>query len=261
VTERATEKMMLCNRNQVYSSGFTRFWKSLQNFKECNTAIQRWPSFRYPFFAGNRRIAGRFLQKTAPLPRILDNGSQGINNSTRVMALFDQILGAIANPNQQGSPDQLGGIINTVQQLATSRGVDPATTQTALSVAGGYVRSALQQQRAQGGNVEGLVNQYAGTTPNAGAVQALFSPSQQQQVAQAISQATGLNAETVQSILPVIIPIALNFLKSGATAQTPQPGGAGGNPVLGAFLDADGDGDVDLGDTMSMAGRFLNQSR
>lgn len=180
------------------------------------------------------------------------------------MALFDQILGAIDNPNQQASPGQLGGIINTVQQLATSRGVDPATTQTALSVAGGYVRSALQQQRAQGTNVEGLVNQYAGTSPNMGAVQALFSPSQQQQVAQAISRATGLNAETVQSILPVIIPIALNLLKSGATnqgqVQTPQTGGAGGNSVLSAFLDADGDGDVDLGDTMSMASRFL-QSR
>ncbi|HEY9623062.1 MAG TPA: DUF937 domain-containing protein [Crinalium sp.] len=179
------------------------------------------------------------------------------------MALFDQILGAIANPNQQANPDQLGGIVNTVQQLASHQGVDPAATQTALSIAGGYVRSALQQQRASGGNVEGIVNQYAGTGPNMGAVQALFSAGQQQQIAQAISQATGLNVQTVQSILPVIIPIALNFLKSGAT-NSPAPqasGGTGGNPVLSAFLDADGDGDVDLGDTMSLASRFINQPR
>jgi hypothetical protein len=54
----------------------------------------------------------------------------------------------------------------------------------------------------------------------------------------------------------------LSLLKQGS----PQPvaGGStsnttGANTVLNGFLDSDGDGDVDIGDAMSMAGRFLNQ--
>lgn len=177
------------------------------------------------------------------------------------MALFDQILGAINNPNQQGSPDQLGGMLNTVQQLAQNQGVDPGTASTAMSVVGSYVRSSLQAQRAAGGNdrVESLVNQYAGTNPSMGALQALFSPAQQAQLSQAIAQKTGLNAQTIQAILPILVPIALNFLKSGANNTASAPNSGGGNSVLNVFLDADGDGDVDLGDTMAMAGRYLNQ--
>ncbi|MFM7425683.1 MAG: hypothetical protein ACKO7W_11940 [Elainella sp.] len=42
--------------------------------------------------------------------------------------------------------------------------------------------------------------------------------------------------------------------------QAGVPGSqTGNNTVLDSFLDADGDGDVDIGDAMSMAGCFLNQ--
>ncbi|WP_187329585.1 hypothetical protein [Halomicronema hongdechloris] len=34
-------------------------------------------------------------------------------------------------------------------------------------------------------------------------------------------------------------------------------GNQGDNPVLNAFLDADGDSDVNMGDMMNMASRFL----
>lgn len=179
------------------------------------------------------------------------------------MGLFDQILGAVSNPNQQASPDQLGAILNTVQQVANSRGVDPNTTQAALSVVGSYVRSALQQQRATNGEAQAqaIVNQYGSTHANPAAVEALFSPNQQQQVAQAVSQQTGINANTIISLLPVLVPIVLNLLKSGSSTQ-PQAtaaGSAGSNPVLNAFLDADHDGDVDVADAMALAGRYLSQ--
>ncbi len=32
---------------------------------------------------------------------------------------------------------------------------------------------------------------------------------------------------------------------------------ADGNPILTAFLDADGDGEVDMGDMLGMAGKFM----
>jgi hypothetical protein len=181
------------------------------------------------------------------------------------MALFDQIMGAIANPNQQGNPDQLSQIINTVSQAASSQGVPPTATNDVMSMLGGFVRSSLQEKAtAQGrSSVETLVNQFGGTQPNPNALQAVFSPAQQQQVAQTIAQRTGISADAILAMLPMLVPIVLNLLKSGSQtsgSQTqPAPQSAGSNPVLGSFLDADGDGDVDIGDAMSMAGRYLSQ--
>ncbi|MBW4452927.1 MAG: DUF937 domain-containing protein [Nostoc indistinguendum CM1-VF10] len=174
------------------------------------------------------------------------------------MGLFDQILGAVANPNQQGSLGQLGGIVNSVQQMSDRTGTNPSTIQSVLSIVGSQVRSALQQKQATDGNqaAQTLVNQYAGTSPNPQAVNSLFSPQIQQQVAQVAAQRTGLDAGIVQQLLPLAVPLVLNFLKSGANAQNPQ---TGGNSVLNSFLDADGDGDVDIADAIQMASRHMKR--
>lgn len=176
------------------------------------------------------------------------------------MSLFDQIMSAVANPQQQASTNQLGSILGVAQQLAGNQGIDPNMTQTVMSLLGGYVRSSLQNQQAtQGsGHVQSLVNQFAGLGSNPQAVSALFPGGAQQQVSENISQQTGLNAGTIQSMLPVLVPLVLNLLQSGSVQQGGQ---SAGNPVLNAFLDADRDGDVDVGDVMGMAGRFLNQQR
>jgi hypothetical protein len=177
---------------------------------------------------------------------------------TKPMGLFDQILGAVANPNQQGSLGQLGGIINTVNQLSDRTGADPSTIQSVLSIVGGQVRSALQNKQATDGNeaTQTLVNEYAGTSPNPQAVDSLFSSDMQQQVAEVAAQRTGLDTGMIQQLLPLAVPLVLKFLQSGANAQNPQ---AGGNPVLNSFLDADGDGDVDIADALQMASRYMKQ--
>lgn len=174
------------------------------------------------------------------------------------MGLFDQILGAVNNPNQQGSLGQLGSIINTVNQLSNTTGTNPSTMQSVVGVVGNYVRSALQQKQATEGNeaAQSLVNQYAGTSANPQAVNSLFSPNIQQQVAQIAAQHTGLDAGTIQQLLPVIVPLVLNFLQSGANAQNPQ---GGGNSILNSFLDADRDGDVDIADAMQLISRYVGR--
>lgn len=186
------------------------------------------------------------------------------------MGLFDQILGAIDSPNQQASPAQLSNILTAAQQLSSSQGVDAGTTQTAMSVVGSFVRSALQEERQTRGadSAEAIVNQYAGTTPNANAVQALFGGNQQNQVIQAVSQRTGIPPQTIQMLLPILVPLVLNLLKTGSSnvnapnsTTTPAATTGSGNSVLNAFLDADGDGDVDVGDAMRLAGRYMNQPR
>jgi uncharacterized protein YidB (DUF937 family) len=174
------------------------------------------------------------------------------------MGLFEQIIGAVANPNQQGNIGQIGSIINTVQQLSNSTGADSSTMQSVFSIVGGQVRSALQQKRDTDGNeaAQAVVNQFGGTSPNPSAVASLFSPSMQQQVAETVAQRTGLDANMIQQLLPMLVPVVLNVLKSGANAQNPQ---GGANPVLNSFLDADNDGDVDIADAMQMANRYMRR--
>jgi uncharacterized protein YidB (DUF937 family) len=169
------------------------------------------------------------------------------------MSLFDAITSAIANPNQQGSTDQLSNILNTVSAIAGSQ--SSATNSPALmSAVGSVVQSALQNHQAQSGStgVEDLVNQYAGTNANSGAVQAIFG-GQEQQAVQAIAQRTGMDANQINAVLPMVLPLVLNLLQSGAQTGS----NSGGNPVLNTFLDGDHDGDVDLGDIFAKAGSFL----
>jgi hypothetical protein len=172
------------------------------------------------------------------------------------MGLFDQILGAAAgNSNQQGGLGQLGNILNTVQHLSGSTGVDAGTMQTVLSVVGGQVRSALQQKRDTEGDdaVHNLVNDFAGTSPNPQAVDSLFGQGMQQQIAQMAAERTGLDAGMLQQALPMIVPAVLNLLHSGGNTQ------GGGNPMISAFLDSDGDGDVDITDIMQMAAKYMGR--
>lgn len=175
------------------------------------------------------------------------------------MGLLDQILSAVNSPDQQGSTGQIASILSTAQQLGNSYGTDPSTVQTALSVVGNYVRSALQQKQATEGyeQAQNVVNQYSGTYPNPQAVDALFGFNQIQQIVQAVSQRTGLDAGIIQQMLPILVPLVLNFLQTGSHAQNPHQG-QGSNPVLNTFLDADRDGDVDIADVMMMASRHIS---
>ncbi len=173
------------------------------------------------------------------------------------MGLFNQIVSALNDPDLQASTGQLDGILNTVGQVANDAGVSPQTTETAMSMLGGYVRSSLQQQRVSQGQetVQELVNQYSGTGASQAAVNHIFSPQQQTQVTQAISQRTGINANTLKRLLPILVPLVLNLLQTGTNTRNPRQGN---NPVLSGFLDADGDGDVDIADAMRLAGQYLS---
>lgn len=171
------------------------------------------------------------------------------------MGIFDQILGAIENPNQQGSPGQIGEILSTVQQLSNHANTDPSTIQSVLSIVGNYARSALQQKRDNEGHqqTQEFVNQFGGTNPSSQAVELLFSTPQIQQLVQDVEQRTGLSSNTIQSMLPILVPLVLKFLQTGNNTENPQ----GTNPILNTFLDTTGDGNVDMADILQMAGRYF----
>lgn len=176
------------------------------------------------------------------------------------MGLFFDVLSSINNPNQQGSVDTLSTILQTVQQVTGGNGVDASASQGILSVLGGITRSALQQQQGTVGapSLEGMLGQLAGGAlggaGGSAALQSLLPPGLQQQAVQAIAAKTGLNPTLIQTMLPSLISTVLGFLNMGA----PAPGSRGTNPLLSAFLNSDNDSDVDMGDVLKFAGRFLN---
>jgi len=169
------------------------------------------------------------------------------------MGFFDQILSAVNDPNLQANADQMGGILNMVQQLSSNHGTDAGATQALMSVVGSYVQSSLQS--AGPDQAQALVNQYGGMAHNPQAVDALLGSAMQQQVVQDVIQRTGLDPQTVQAMLPTIVPLVLNMIQGGNNTQNPQAG----NPLLNAFLDKNQDGNLDLGDALGVASQFFNR--
>ena len=82
-------------------------------------------------------------------------------------------------------------------------------------------------------------------------------------------QKTGLDANAIFRLLPIVLPAVIGLLQSGRRAAVPATTGvtsatgarAGGqtNPILAQFLDSDGDGDVDMADVVRLTSRFLQK--
>ena len=179
------------------------------------------------------------------------------------MGLLTQVMGAIQDPNCQASIGQMGQIFTAAKQLSQANNTDSATMQQVASVVGGYVRSALQEKRNQDGDAAAQAVVRQGSSDGMAALSALFNQSQQQQLAQAVSEKTGIDASQVIALLPMLLPLVMQLLNQGDAkgAAAPQAADAsapnGNNPILNAFLDGDGDGDVDLGDMIGMASKFM----
>ena len=173
------------------------------------------------------------------------------------MGLLDQVMGAIQDPERQASMMQMGQIMMAANKLGKQNNADSATMQQAATVVGGFVRSALQEKRTNEGAAAAQAVVRQGTTDGAGAISSLFTQQQQQQVAQAVSDRTGIDANQVLALLPVLIPLVMKLLNQGSGKAGTTAAADSSNPLLSAFLDGDGDGDVDLGDMIGMASKFM----
>ncbi|MDJ1176266.1 DUF937 domain-containing protein [Roseofilum capinflatum] len=161
------------------------------------------------------------------------------------MGWLNQVVGAVS---EQGGLGQIGGLVNTVQQLSNDTGADEGQMRSLLSVVANFSQSALKEQEPD--QAQNLVNQYSGLSANPLAVQALFSLPQLQNLIQVAADKTGLPASTIESVLPTAVPLVLKVVEMGASQ-------AEKNPVLSRLLDADGDGDIDIADLMQLASRYL----
>ena len=171
------------------------------------------------------------------------------------MGLFDQVMDAINDPEKQASTEQIGQVFSAVQQLGQQSNANSDTMQTAVSVLGSFMRASLKEKRNSDGEsaVQNLVEMGTQSGLAGQVLGQLLNSGQQAQVVEAITQKTGLNGQQIQAMLPVLVPLVMQMLNSGTNRAGTT---SGNNSVLNAFLDADGDGDVDMGDMLSMAGRF-----
>ena len=152
------------------------------------------------------------------------------------MGLFDQVMKAVADPSRQASASQLTQILGSAKQVAKENNADADTMQQAMSVIGGFVRSSLKEKRQAQGNdaAQALIEE--GSANGAAVIPKLFSSGQLTEMISAVTDKTSLNTNQVQGILHMVLPLVMKFLSSG---------------------NAKGDGDVDMGDMLGMAGKFM----
>ena len=179
------------------------------------------------------------------------------------MSIFDSILSAIDNPQQQGSTNDIANIVGNVQRISQDYNVSSDTIADAVSVVGKYVKGSLQQKREQGGEqqVNQVVDQLSKTStdvnpdnlqanPN---INLLFDNPVALQMINQVCSRTGLPEPIVRSILPSLVNFVVRFIKTGNF----QDNSLVTNPIAKMFLDSDKDGDVDLGDAIRLASRYL----
>ena len=172
------------------------------------------------------------------------------------MGLFFDVLCAINNPNQQASVSQLQTVINQIQELGASRGIEASKMQVVMSVLSSLIRPALQEQRTALGDAQLkiLMTDAVASSKAAAVIHSLFSSELQEQMVEGLAQKTGFAADTIQAMLPMLILSVLMLLDLGASPS----GEEAANPLLSTFLDSDRDEDADLGEVFKFANRFLN---
>jgi hypothetical protein len=167
------------------------------------------------------------------------------------MSLFFDLLSSINDPNQKGSVDALSQGLQGIQSAVAEQGLNPSQTQKLISGLGSQIRPLLSNH-PQAGNLPQMLGQLASGGDLATLLPNLMNGLNQPQSLNALAQSAGISGPTVQTLLPSLLPSLMGLLSMG-NSQT----GLGSNPMLKGFLDADQDGDVDLGDVYVYARRFL----
>ncbi|MEI6379436.1 MAG: DUF937 domain-containing protein [Cyanobacteriota bacterium ELA615] len=172
------------------------------------------------------------------------------------MGLIFDVLSAINDPKKVASVESLGGIYDGIQQLAGNHGLNSAATQSIVSSVGDQLRTSLQKQ-ATGGNavdIAGLIGKFATGSSTGASLQSLIPDSAQQLLLKGMTDKLGLSSTGALGLVGSLAPLLLKFLNLGSSSQ-----GVGSNPILTTFLDSNHDGNVDLGDALKFAGRFLTR--
>jgi hypothetical protein len=171
------------------------------------------------------------------------------------MSLFFDVLSSINNPNQNGSVEQLAAVAQGIQKVSAQHNVPASSMASVMSALGPALGTVLKDKGASGNLLQGAISQIASGNTSASQLQSIITPQMQQQIAQAVSQKSGMSGNVVQAMLPMLLPVVMNLFNMGSN----RPGTAGMNPLLNAFLSGKA-GSGDLGHVMKFANRFLQSA-
>lgn len=189
-----------------------------------------------------------------------------------IMSFFDTVLSSLNDPHRETDTGHLESMLAALSGAnpASAREAAPLGSDNAQALAGalgGFLKPLLQQTQArQGlGGVEDLLGALGGRMESPQALDAAVGPENAENMVAAASRRTGLDTSVIWKLLPVVLPAVVGMLQSGRRSASapaaPNFSLPHANPILAHFLDSDGDGDVDLADTVRLASQFLASNR
>lgn len=149
---------------------------------------------------------------------------------------------------------------SAIQQIGARIGLSPEQTQQAMATLAPSIAAGFRQKAAQGSTdaplrpppAEGVASEAGVAQGNDILGQIFGSKEVSRSVAADAAEKTGIGADRLKQLLPMLASLAAGALSQKAGAGS---GGLGG--LLG-MLDRDGDGSP-LNDITRMAGKFLNR--
>ena len=198
----------------------------------------------------------------APVQQIASQlGADSAQTSQAITAALPMLLGALGNnANQPGGAEALFG--------ALTRDHAPAVQSAGGFDLGGLLGSVLGGAMGGGGVSRQL---------DAGGILGHIFGGAQPRAENGLGQASGLSGGQAGQLLKILAPIVMAFLARRVSAggldsgglgsmlgqekaQVEQQGGLGGG-LLGAVLDQNGDGKLDMGDLFKLGGSLLGGRR
>lgn len=190
------------------------------------------------------------------------------------MNLFEALVSSIQDPQAGTQKSDLEGLLGSLlgggPSSPQAQPLPPGAAEGLAGSIGSTLKPALREA-AQSGGIEGIDALLGSLKQNASSPQALESTLGRDRMEQMLSRAqqkSGLPANAILGMLPALIPAVVGLLQSGARQGAAPPAQAGlsasdpgaglaRNPLLQNFLDADGDGDVDMQDLVRLGSQFL----
>jgi hypothetical protein len=184
------------------------------------------------------------------------------------MGFFDTVLASLNDPRRATQESDLQSLLSA---FGGSRGASSANADQMAGLIGGFLKPLLREQQMTNGlqGVDSLLHSLRQNADSPDRLRDLLGAERMDQMVGRAQQRTGLDANSILRLLSVALPAVIALLQSGRPAATPTgtvasaprgttPSGET-NPILSQFLDADGDGDVDMADMVRLTSRFLQK--
>ena len=189
------------------------------------------------------------------------------------MNLFDTVLASLNDPSRETQMSDL-------DKLSSAFGSGGSSTNQIASLLGGFLKPMLREQQAVAGpeGVDSLLQELKQSAHSPDQLRQVIGSERMDQMVGQAEQKTGLDANSILRLLPIVLPAIIGLFQSGRPtaassaagapreASLPSGTGAAGaqtgaqtNPILSQFLDSDGDGDVDMQDLVRLTSVFLRK--